>query len=222
MVLGYLLGFILALLFAFARISKKHKIIKALVTLLIEVIRGTPLLVQLVYMYYVVPLLIQLVLSWFGINSQIEMTAMTAGVIGLGIHYGCYMSEVIRSAIESIDIGQTEAALALGFSEKQALFGVVVPQALKNSLPVFGNYLVMIVKDTSLLSYVALPEMLLITKTFALPLIHIYELRKAQVEADFHVNHDYLTGLSNRRYFHQFIKLDVYKRQCIYRICKWR
>lgn len=82
-VLGYLLGFILALLFAFARISKKHKIIKALVTLLIEVIRGTPLLVQLVYMYYVVPLLIQLVLSWFGINSQIEMTAMTAGVIGL-------------------------------------------------------------------------------------------------------------------------------------------
>lgn len=73
------------------------------------------------------------------------------------------MSEVIRSAIESIDIGQTEAALALGFSEKQALFGVVVPQALKNSLPVFGNYLVMIVKDTSLLSYVALPEMLLIT-----------------------------------------------------------
>ena len=174
-IFGYLLGFILALLFAFARISKKHKIIKALVTLLIEVIRGTPLLVQLVYMYYVVPLLIQLVLSWFGINSQIEMTAMTAGVIGLGIHYGCYMSEVIRSAIESIDIGQTEAALALGFSEKQALFGVVVPQALKNSLPVFGNYLVMIVKDTSLLSYVALPEMLLITKTFASQTFHTIE-----------------------------------------------
>lgn len=173
--LGYLLGFILALIFAFAKMSEKHKIIRFFVTLLIEIIRGTPLLVQLVYMYFVIPLLVQLILSWFGVNMQIEMTAMTAGVLGLGIHYGCYMSEVIRSAIESIDSGQTEAALALGFTEKQALFGIVVPQALKNSLPVFGNYLVMIVKDTSLLSYVALQEMLLVTKTFASQTFHTIE-----------------------------------------------
>lgn len=172
---GYLLGFVLALLFAFARLSKKHKIIKGLVTLLIEIIRGTPLLVQLVYVYYVVPLLVQLVLSWFGVDMQVELTSLAAGIIGLGIHYGCYMSEVIRSGIESIDIGQTEAALALGFSERQALFQVVVPQALKNSIPVFGNYLVMIVKDTSLLSYVALPELLLITRTFASQTFHTIE-----------------------------------------------
>ena len=174
-IFGYLLGFVLALLFALARMSKKHKVINTLVFLLIELIRGTPLLVQLVYMYYVIPLLIQLILSWFGINHMIEMTALTAGILGLGIHYGCYMSEVIRSAIESIDYGQTEAALALGLSEKQALFRVVVPQALKNSLPVFGNYLVMIVKDTSLLSYVALQELLMITKTFASQTFHTIE-----------------------------------------------
>lgn len=172
---GYLLGFVLALLFAFARMSEKHKIINRLVMLLIELIRGTPLLVQLVYMYYVVPLLIQLVLSLVGIEVNVNITAMTAGIVGLGIHYGCYMSEVIRSAIEAIDIGQTEASLALGLSERQALFRVVVPQALRNSIPVFGNYLVMIVKDTSLLSYVALQELLMRTKTFASQTFHTIE-----------------------------------------------
>lgn len=173
--LGYLLGFVLGLVFAFARLSKKHKILNKLVFLLVEFIRGTPLLVQLVYMYYVVPLLIQLIFSWFGLSVNVNLTALTAGIMGLGIHYGCYMSEVIRSAIESIDVGQTEASLALGLSEKQALFLIVVPQALKNSIPVFGNYLVMIVKDTSLLSYVALPELLQRTKTFASQTFHTIE-----------------------------------------------
>lgn len=172
---GYALGFILALLFAFVRLNKKHKILDKLVLLLVELIRGTPLLVQLVYMYYVVPLLIQLLLSLVGIDKQIDMSALTAGIVGLGIHYGCYMSEVIRSAIEAVDIGQTEASLALGLSERQALLRIVVPQALKNSIPVFGNYLVMIVKDTSLLSYVALQELLMRTKTFASQTFHTIE-----------------------------------------------
>ncbi len=172
---GYALGFVLALLFAFVRLNKKHKILDKLVLLLVELIRGTPLLVQLVYMYYVVPLLIQLLLSLIHIDKTIDMSALTAGILGLGIHYGCYMSEVIRSAIESIDVGQTEAALALGLSERQALLRIVVPQALKNSIPVFGNYLVMIVKDTSLLSYVALQELLMRTKTFASQTFHTIE-----------------------------------------------
>ena len=172
---GYALGFLLALLFAFARIGRKHKILSKMVLLLVELIRGTPLLVQLVYMYYAIPLIIQYLLHCAGIDININITAMTAGIIGLGIHYGCYMSEVIRSAIESIDVGQREASLALGLSEKQALLLIVVPQALKNSLPVFGNYLIMIVKDTSLLSYVALPELLLRTKTFASQTFHTIE-----------------------------------------------
>lgn len=174
-ILGYLLGFVLAMLFAFARMSKKHKIINRIVFFLVELIRGTPLLVQLVYMYYVIPLLIQLILSLFGIDVAVEMTALTAGIIGLGIHYGCYMSEVIRSSIEAIDVGQTEASLALGMSDRQALFRIVIPQALKNSIPVFGNYLIMIVKDTSLLSYLALPELLQRTKVFASQTFHTIE-----------------------------------------------
>ena len=90
-----------------------------------------------------------------------------AGVIGFGINYGCYMSEVIRSAIVAIDPGQREAGLALGYSEKQVLFKFIIPPAIRNSVPVFGNYLVMMIKDTSLLAMISVQELLLRTKTFA-------------------------------------------------------
>jgi polar amino acid transport system permease protein len=94
------------------------------------------------------------------------MASTTAGIIGIGINYGTYISEVIRSAIISIDHGQTEAALALGFSPHQAMFRIVIPQAFRNSIPVFGNYLVMMVKDTSLMAYITAQEFLMTTKAY--------------------------------------------------------
>ena len=118
------------------------------------------------YVYYVVPLLIEVIFALFGQEIDVTMTALTAGIIGMSINYGTYISEVIRSAILAIDQGQTEAALALGLSKRQAMFRIVIPQAFKNSVPVFGNYLVMMVKDTSLMAYITAQEFLMTTKAY--------------------------------------------------------
>ncbi|OOM80247.1 L-cystine transport system permease protein TcyB [Clostridium puniceum] len=165
-VLGFFLAIILGLFIAIGRISK-IKILKGILVVFLEFIRGTPLLVQLVYMYYVVPLLLSMIVQIWNPGYQVKISSLVAGTIGLGINYGCYISEVIRSSILSIDGGQTEAALALGLTKKQALFKIIIPQALRNSIPVFGNYLVMMLKDTSLLAYVSVSELLLRTQSYA-------------------------------------------------------
>jgi His/Glu/Gln/Arg/opine family amino acid ABC transporter permease subunit len=165
-IIGFTIGILFGFALALARVSR-NKALQRCVILFQEFIRGTPLLVQLVYMYYVVPLLIQLVAELLGFHGfKMTMTSLIAGTIGLGINYGTYISEVIRSAIVSVDKGQMEAALALGFTPRQSLLRVVVPQALTSSIPVFGNYLVMLVKDTSLLAYITVPEFLLTTKAY--------------------------------------------------------
>lgn len=165
-VLGFLLAIVLGLFIAIGRISK-IKVLQGILVVFLEFIRGTPLLVQLVYMYYVVPLLLSMIVQLWIPGYQVKISSLVAGTIGLGLNYGCYISEVIRSAIVSIDGGQKEAALALGLTNKQALFKIIVPQALRNSIPVFGNYLVMMLKDTSLLAYVAVSELLLRTQSYA-------------------------------------------------------
>jgi His/Glu/Gln/Arg/opine family amino acid ABC transporter permease subunit len=165
-IFGFLLATLLGMIIAIGRLSN-IKVIKGSLYLFLELIRGTPLLVQLVYIYYVVPLLLNLIASMFGYKTDVQIASLTAGILGLGINYGCYMSEVIRASILSIDRGQTEAALALGFGKYQALFRIVMPQALRSIIPSLGNYLVMMVKDTSLLAYVAVNELLLRTQTFA-------------------------------------------------------
>ncbi|MEE3420842.1 MAG: amino acid ABC transporter permease [Lachnospiraceae bacterium] len=161
-ILAILIGFILAL----GKVSHS-KVLHGIIGFFQEIIRGTPLLVQLIYIYYVFPLLIEIFAYWFGnpdYNCRISSTV--AGIIGLSINYGFYISEVIRSAIESIDRGQTEAALALGFSPRQAMFKVVIPQATRQLIPVFGNYLMTLVKDTSLMAYITAPELLQTTQAY--------------------------------------------------------
>lgn len=164
--LGFLGALIISLLFAIGRMSK-NKILNKILVLFIELIRGTPLLVQFFYIYYVVPMLLDGVFSLFGIDTNIQIEATVAGMIGFAINYGCYMSEVIRSAIVSIDVGQKEAGLALGYSERQVLFKFIIPPAIRNSVPTLGNYLVMMIKDTSLLAMISVQELLLITKSYA-------------------------------------------------------
>lgn len=163
---GFLLSLILALLLAIGRLSK-NKVFVWILGVFIEFIRGTPLLVQFFYIYYVVPMLINGIGDMMGYIMNVQLAATTCGIIGFTINYGCYMSEVIRSAIVSIDPGQREAGLALGFSEKQVMMSFIIPPALRNSVPVFGNYLVMMIKDTSLLAMISVQELLLRTKTFA-------------------------------------------------------
>jgi His/Glu/Gln/Arg/opine family amino acid ABC transporter permease subunit len=164
--IGFIVALAVALLLAIGKLSKS-KVLNTILGMFIELIRGTPLLVQFFYIYYVVPMLINGVTSLLGYDTNIQFQAATCGIIGFAINYGCYMSEVIRAAITSIDPGQREAGLALGFSENQVLFRFIIPPALRNSVPVFGNYLVMMIKDTSLLAMITVQELLLRTKTFA-------------------------------------------------------
>lgn len=165
-IIAFVIGAILGLLIALGRVSKK-KFLNGFLICVIELIRGTPLLVQVVYMYYVMPLIIDIFIRLAGSDYNFQLNAMVAGILALAINYGCYLSEVIRSAILSIDSGQTEAALALGYSKSKAMFEIVIPQAMKSAVPVFGNYLVMMIKDTSLLAYITVNELLLRTQSFA-------------------------------------------------------
>lgn len=165
-----IVSFILAIIFGFmlalGRLSK-NKVLSGIIIVFQEIIRGTPLLVQLVYIYYVFPLFVEIIAYFFGVpDYKCTLSAVTAGIIGMTINYGTYISEVIRSAILSIDKGQTEAALALGFSKRQAMFRIVIPQAFRNSIPVLGNYLLTLVKDTSLMAYITAPELLQTTKAY--------------------------------------------------------
>lgn len=165
-VLGFLLALVVGMLLAIGNLSK-NKLLTGIIHVFIELIRGTPLLVQFFYIYYVMPMLLSGISVLAGYPLNIQFEASTCGIIGFAINYGCYMSEVIRGAILSIDPGQREAGLALGFSERQVMFRFIIPPALRNSVPSFGNYLVMMIKDTSLLAMISVQELLLRTKTFA-------------------------------------------------------
>jgi len=163
---GFFCALAAALIIAIGRLSK-NKVLSRTLSVLIELIRGTPLLVQLFYIYYVIPTLLNGILSMAGYETNIQLKASTCGIIGFAVNYGCYMSEVIRSAILAVDSGQREAGLALGFSEAKVMLHFIIPPALRNSVPVFGNYLVMLIKDTSLLAMISVQELLLRTKTYA-------------------------------------------------------
>ena len=161
-VVAALVGLVLAVL-----LQTKIKWLRKILLVLVDLIRSTPLLVQFFYIYYVVPMLIDGLAAVFGAETNVQISATLSGIIGFSINYGCYMSEVIRSAILAVDPGQREAGLALGFSETQVLFRFIIPPAIRNSIPVFGNYLVMMIKDTSLLAMISVQELLLRAKTFA-------------------------------------------------------
>lgn len=113
------------------------------------------------------PLLFTLILHLCGINGKANISALTAGIVGLGLNYGCLLSEVIRSGILNIDVGLKEAGVSLGLTKFQVMQRIVLPQVMRDAVPVFGNYLVTMIKDTSLLAYVSVAELLLRTQTYA-------------------------------------------------------
>ena len=140
---GVVVASVLALMkMSKAKFAPLRYLLRFLSTLYIEVIRGTPMLLQLYFFYFGLPILIP------ALNKQKFLCVAVA----LICNSAAYVSEVIRSGIQSVDAGQMEAALSLGFSEKRAMWSVVVPQAVKTILPALGNEFIMIVKDTSLAS----------------------------------------------------------------------
>ncbi|MEX3964054.1 ectoine/hydroxyectoine ABC transporter permease subunit EhuD [Paraburkholderia sp. EG287A] len=135
------------LLLAIARISRA-RLPRAIASVYIEVIRGTPALLQLFYIYFVLP------------SFGIRFAPFTAGVIGLSINYSAYLAEVYRAGIEAVPKSQTQAAKALGMSGRQTLRLIVLPQAIRIVVPPLGNYAISLFKDTSLVSIVTVKELM--------------------------------------------------------------
>lgn len=145
--LTVLFGFVLAMIIALLRIAKLHPF-DYIATAYVEIFRATPMLVQLFIVYYVV--FGNVNLPQFKILGFIRFERFLPGVVALAMNSGAYLSEIIRAGIQSVDIGQTEAARSLGMTKGQNLKYVVMPQAIKNILPAIGNEFVTIIKESSI------------------------------------------------------------------------
>ncbi|MGI6129912.1 MAG: amino acid ABC transporter permease [bacterium] len=140
---GLLIGTIVGL----ARLSH-NRLLRGLTTAYVEVIRGTPLMVQLFLVYFALP------------EVGINLPPMVAGWVAYSINSGAYVSEVVRGGIQSVDKGQMEAARSVGMSWWQAMRYVVLPQAFRNIMPSLGNEFIMLLKDSSLMATIAVPEVM--------------------------------------------------------------
>jgi polar amino acid transport system permease protein len=137
--LSILLACLMALLGALGRLSKFPPVY-ALASFYVSLIRGTPLFLQIIFFFLALPQL------------GIQLSGLTAGVLALGLNYGAYMSEIFRAGIQSIGIGQREAALALGMSQSQIMRRIILPQALRLVVPPTGNEFIAMLKDSALVS----------------------------------------------------------------------
>lgn len=146
--LTVLFGFILALLIAMCRMGRS-RILKAVSTAYVELFRATPMVVQVFIIYYVVFDGVK-VLPNFKLFGFIRFDRFFPAVVALALNSGAYLSEIIRSGIQSIDGGQTEAARSLGLSSWQTMRFVVLPQAIKNILPAIANEFVTIIKESAI------------------------------------------------------------------------
>ncbi|ERO60794.1 amino acid ABC transporter permease [Pseudomonas piscis] len=143
---SFVLSSLIGLVFALMMVSKVRSV--ALFAIgLVNVIRGLPIIVQLFYIYFVLP------------DFGIQLSAMQAGVIGLGIAYSAYQAENFRAGIQAIHQGQIEAAESIGMRGPMIMRRVVLPQALRIALPPYGNTLVMMLKGSSLVSTITVAEM---------------------------------------------------------------
>jgi His/Glu/Gln/Arg/opine family amino acid ABC transporter permease subunit len=141
----FVLSLIFGLIVALGRMSSVAWL-RGIIWVYIEVIRGTPLLLQLVYIYYVLP------------ELGLRLDAFSAGVLGLTLHNAAYLSEVYRGSILAVPFGQRDAAAALGMTPLLAMRRIVLPQAIRVAIPTLGNYLIGLFKETSLCSVITIQE----------------------------------------------------------------
>lgn len=150
-------GFVLALILALMRLSKVAPL-KAIASAYVEVFRATPLMVQLFLVYFV--LLADVSLPSFKLFGFIRFERFIPGVIALSLNSGAYLSEIIRSGIQSIELGQTEASRSLGMSQLQTMRYIILPQAIKNILPAIANEFVTIIKESSICWTIGVQEIM--------------------------------------------------------------
>lgn len=182
-VVSMILAVIFGFLGAMGRLSRFAPV-RYLALVYVEVVRGTPILVQLLLWYYG----IGLTLSNLGFdpytvafnaltplqeNSLVPLafSAFFYGVVGLSFNYGAYLTEVFRTGIESVDRGQSEAALSLGLNSRQTMRKIVLPQAIRITIPPFTNYFITLIQDSALLSVLGVTELEQTMGSFAYPLI---------------------------------------------------
>ena len=135
-----LLGLVIGILMALMRLSKS-KILRAVSGIYIDIIRGTPTMVQLLIIYFV-------------IFANVHIDKWVVGFIAFGINSGAYIAEIVRGGILSVNIGQTEGR-SLGMTHKQTMASIVMPQAMKNILPALGNEFVVLIKETAVIGMIA-------------------------------------------------------------------
>ena len=148
-----LLALVIGLFTGLGRLAG-NRLINGIASLYVEVIRGIPLLVQLFYIY-------------FALGRVVQLPAIASAIIAMGICYGAYMGEIFRAGIQSIPKGQREAAWSLGMNKSQTMVQVILPQAIKVILPPIGNEFVALLKDSSLVSILAVADILRRGREFA-------------------------------------------------------
>ncbi len=141
LLLGVIIGFIIAVIRSYHDKTGKFKILNVVSKTYLTIIRGTPTMIQILIMYLVV----------FGSSS---MDSIIIGGIAFGINSGAYVAEIIRSGIMSIPAGQTEAGRSLGLSYSQTMWLIIVPQAFKNVLPALVNEMIVLIKETAIIGYI--------------------------------------------------------------------
>ena len=138
---------IIGLALGLARISQSA-ILRSIATVYIYLVRGTPLLIQILFIYFALPA-----------AFHFKLSPMAAGIIAVSINAGAYLVEIFRAGIESIDKGQMEAGRSLGFSYGKTMWLIILPQAVRRMIPAFVNQFIISLKDTSLLSVIGITEL---------------------------------------------------------------
>ncbi len=152
----------LALPIAMGRMSK-DKVLSAIVNVFLLIIRGTPLMLQLLVVYFGPGLFVRWLVSK-GYDVSFRWDRFTAAIIALSVNYAAYFAEIYRGGIESIPKGQYEAAKVLGYTRAQTFFRIVLPQLIKRIVPAMGNEVITLVKDTALVSVIGVSELLMVAK----------------------------------------------------------
>lgn len=159
--LSLFFAMIIGLIFALMNVGR-NRIFNFIGTLYVDAVRGVPLIVLAYFIYFGIPA---------GIKSMgvqdFRLTALTAGTMALSMNCGAYMAEIIRAGIESVDKGQMEASRSLGLSYGKSMRLVVLPQAIRTMIPSIINQFIITLKDTSILSVIAFPELTNTGKTIA-------------------------------------------------------
>lgn len=150
---GLFFACIIGLIFGILSVLK-NKVCNVIYRLFVDIIRGVPMIVLAFFIYFGIPLAINKVIS-----GNFTLSALQAGIVALALNCGAYMAEIIRAGIQSVDIGQMEAARSLGMSYGKAMRKVVLPQAIRTMIPSIINQFIITLKDTSILSVIGFPEL---------------------------------------------------------------